>query len=267
MKVILTIAGSDTSAGAGIQQDLKTITSLGHYAVTVPTALTAQNTVGVMRVMPVPSDMLKAQIDAVLTDIKVDAIKIGMIPNKESAEVIVSALKEFALPIVCDPVMISTSGTQLMSDDCIEYVQTHLFPLCTLATPNLPEALRLLQGEKTSEAKCLIDNSLDTDDLGRGLVRLLGTSALIKGGHRDSEMMYDTLYQVDGSVHTYSSPRIATRNLHGTGCTMSSAIATYLAQGSSLPDAVAGAKGVIDRGIVAGRDLDIGHGNGPLWLF
>lgn len=256
MKTILTIAGSDTSAGAGIQQDLKTITALGHYAVTVPTALTAQNTMGVGKVMTVPEDMLRAQLEAIRSDIAVDAIKIGMIPDTASARIITDYVRQFGVPTVCDPVMVSTSGTQLMADDCIGYVTRSLFPLCTLVTPNIPEAQRLLQDDGDDSA----------DAMGRRLVSSFRTAFLLKGGHADGEEMRDTLFTADGTRHDYCSPRIATRNLHGTGCTMSSAVAALLAEGRPLPDAVAGAKEIINKGITQGRHLHIGHGNGPLWV-
>lgn len=257
MKTILTIAGSDTSAGAGIQQDLKTITALGHYAVTVPTALTAQNTVGVQRVMAVPDNMLRAQLDSVLSDISVAAVKIGMIPNGESARIITAAVSQLRVPVVCDPVMLSTSGTQLMADECIDYIMQTLFPLCTLVTPNLPEALRLSGLPAGSDAEAM----------GRRLVSMCGTAFLLKGGHAEGRLMRDILYCPDGERHEYCSPRIDSPNLHGTGCTLSSAVAALLAEGRSLPEAVAGAKALIDKGISGGRALRIGRGNGPLWLF
>lgn len=257
MKTILTIAGSDTSAGAGIQQDLKTITALGHYAVTVPTSLTAQNTVGVQRVMAVPDDMLRAQLDSVLSDISVAAVKIGMIPNAQSARIITAAVSQLRVPVVCDPVMLSTSGTQLMADECIDYIMQTLFPLCTLITPNLPEALRLSGLPAGSDAEAM----------GRRLVSMCGTAFLLKGGHAEGRLMRDILYCPDGERHEYCSPRIDSPNLHGTGCTLSSAVAALLAEGRSLPEAVAGAKALIDKGIAGGRALRIGRGNGPLWLF
>ncbi len=257
MKTILTIAGSDTSAGAGIQQDLKTITALGHYAVTVPTALTAQNTVGVQRVMAVSDDMLRAQLDSVLSDISVAAVKIGMIPNAQSARIITAAVSQLRVPVVCDPVMLSTSGTQLMADECIDYIMQTLFPLCTLVTPNLPEALRLSGLPAGSDAEAM----------GRRLVSMCGTAFLLKGGHAEGRLMRDILYCPDGERHEYCSPRIDSPNLHGTGCTLSSAVAALLAEGRSLPEAVAGAKALIDKGIAGGRALRIGRGNGPLWLF
>lgn len=257
MKTILTIAGSDTSAGAGIQQDLKTITSLGHYAVTVPTALTAQNTMGVQRVMTVPEDMLRAQLDSILDDISVAAVKIGMIPDVQSARIIAASVRQLGVPVVCDPVMISTSGTQLMTDECIDYIKEALFPLCTLVTPNITEALRLVEKQW----------GYDLDAIGRHLVEDFHTAFLLKGGHAEGAVMRDILYCTDGQRHEYCSPRITTTNLHGTGCTMSSAVATLLAEGKPLPEAVQGAKEIIDRGIENGRSLHIGRGNGPLWLF
>lgn len=258
MKTIMTIAGSDTCAGAGLQQDLKTITALGHYAVTVTTALTAQNTVGVQKVMAVNGDMLEAQLDSVMSDISVSAVKIGMIPNVALARIIVSAVKRLGVAVVCDPVMVSTSGTQLMADECVDYIKSELFPLCTLVTPNIPEALRLAKNSGCGD---------DIDAIGRQLVSEFRTSVLIKGGHASGNIMRDVLYCTDGSVHDYSTERIQTSNLHGTGCTMSSAVATFLADGMSLPEAVGRAKNVVAQGIEKGRALNIGRGNGPLWLF
>ncbi len=256
MKTVLTIAGSDTCAGAGIQQDLKTVTALGHYAVTVVTALTAQNTTGVQSVMAVPADMLQAQLDSVLSDVEVAAVKIGMIPDAQSARIITDTLSHIHVPIVCDPVMLSTSGTQLMSDECMDAIKLGLFPLCTLVTPNIPESERLLDAHVAKVC-----------DVGRMLVERYGTSFLIKGGHAGGNMMTDRLYCADGSVREYTSPRIATTNLHGTGCTLSSAVAALLAEGKNLQDAVCGAKELIDKGIKQGRSLYIGKGNGPLWVF
>lgn len=256
MKTILSIAGSDTSAGAGIQQDIKTITSLGHYAVTVPTALTAQNTMGVTMVMPVPDEMLRAQLDAIFSDISVAAVKIGMIPNEQAAHIIVDSISQLDVPVVCDPVMVSTSGTQLMTDGCIEYIKQNLFPLCALVTPNIPEAQRLADAEHE-----------ELDSIGKYLTDHYHCAFLLKGGHATGNIMRDVLYERDGSTHVYCSERIDSHNLHGTGCTLSSAIATLLATGLPLPDAVKEAKAVIDKGIAQGRNLHIGKGNGPLWLF
>lgn len=248
MDIVLTIAGSDTSAGAGIQQDLKTITALGQYGATVITALTAQNTVGVQAVEPVSGEMVARQIRSVMDDLEVRAIKIGMIPTLEVATAIVEQITDYGLQItndsslyiVWDPVMISTSGTRLMAEECIDYLQENLAPLCTLITPNLPESALFKPPYKAN--------------------------MLIKGGHAEGEEMTDTLILMDGSRHTFTAQKIDSTNLHGTGCTLSSAIATYLAAGCPLPEAVAQAKDYLTRAIRAGKQQHIGHGNGPLGL-
>ena len=245
MEIVLSIAGSDPSAGAGIQQDLKTITALGSYGTTVITAVTSQNTMGVQHIMPVPPEVVSSQIESVLTDLSVSAVKIGMVPNKEVAERIVQGLKRFnCRNVVYDPVMMSTSGTKLMSDDCLAYVVNQLLPLCTLVTPNLPEA------------EVMRTYSIPKD----------GVAFLVKGGHAAGNEMTDILYLPDGTQKKYTSQKIQTSNLHGTGCTLSSAIATFLANGETLPETVRLAKDYIDRAILAGRHLGVGHGNGPLWF-
>lgn len=251
LPVVLTIAGSDPSAGAGIQQDLKTITHGGGYGATVITALTSQNTLGVQGVMPVPAEVVASQMKSVFDDLRVEAIKIGMIPDTEVARAIIDTLKrelrKRTIPIVCDPIMLSTSGHRLMSEDCVNLVVQELFPFCTLVTPNLPEYEALA--------------ALHTD------IPLLPSSVLVKGGHADGEIMTDTLLLKDEDrKETFSSQRIQTSNLHGTGCTLSSAIATQLAFGHSLVPAIAHAKQYMDRAIAGGRDLHIGQGNGPLWF-
>ena len=239
MEIVLTIAGSDPSGGAGIQQDLKTITACGCYGATVITSLTSQNTLGVQSAMAVPADVVASQLQSVLSDLRPSAVKIGMIPDRKVAEAIVRSLSAIEVPIVYDPVMISTSGYLLMAPDAIDYIAQHLFPLCTLITPNLPEAER-------------ID------------VSSLKGAYLIKGGHADSDMMTDILHMPDGITRQYTTPRICTRNLHGTGCTLSSAIASYLALGHTLPQAVALAKDYITSAIQRSVDIHIGSGNGPL---
>lgn len=249
LPIVLSIAGSDPSAGAGIQQDLKTISNCGCYGATVITAITSQNTMGVQHVMPVEARVVENQLRSVLTDLDVSAVKIGMIPDAEVARVIVKVLREEKrkrlLPVVCDPIMISTSGTRLMKEDCVDVVVKELFPLCTLVTPNLPEYEAL---------------PLHTD------IGLLPASILVKGGHADGCEMTDRLLLKDeGAVREYTSRRIETSNLHGTGCTLSSAIASGLALGKTLSEAVASAKKYMDLAIEGGRDLHIGHGNGPLW--
>lgn len=249
LPIVLTIAGSDPSAGAGIQQDMRTINNCGCYPTTVITAITSQNTMGVQGVMPVPPSVVESQLRSIFTDIRVDAVKIGMIPDIDVARTIVTILREERskgpLPIVCDPVMISTSGTRLMSEDCIDYICQELFPLCTLITPNLPEA-KVLNLPSNQER--------------------YSTSCLIKGGHAEQGDMTDTLHLLhEHEAAEYTSPRIATTNLHGTGCTLSSAIASHLAHGNSLKPAIASAKEYMNRAIAGGRDLNIGHGNGPVY--
>jgi hydroxymethylpyrimidine/phosphomethylpyrimidine kinase len=239
MEIVLTIAGSDPSGGAGIQQDLKTITACGCYGATVITSLTSQNTLGVQSAMAVPADVVASQLQSVLSDLQPAAIKIGMIPDSDVAAAIVHALCDVRVPIVYDPVMISTSGYALMAPDAIDYIARHLFRLCTLITPNLLEAQRI--GVYSLSAACLV-----------------------KGGHADSAQMTDILYMPDGTTHQYTTPKIVTGNLHGTGCTLSSAIASYLALGCTLPDAVAQAKDYITSAILRSVDIHIGHGNGPL---
>ncbi len=254
MKKILTIAASDTSAGAGIQQDLKTITSLGHYGVTAITALTAQNTHGIIDMMEVPTIFFRAELEALLCDIHVDAVKIGVIPNKEIAQTITSTLRQLDVPIVLDPVLASSSGWQFLNDDCVEYIKDALFPLCTLVTPNISEAARLL-GATTLPLNA-----------GEELVKRFSTAFLIKGGHSNGEYVCDSLYTEGGTKHDFSSQRIHTHNLHGTGCTLSSAVATLLATGLPLVDSVAQAKKVTQEGIRRGRNMNIGSGNGPLLM-
>ena len=245
MEVVLTIAGSDSSAGAGIQQDLKTITAHGCYGATVITSITSQNTLGVQASLTVPAGVVASQINAVLTDLKPAAIKIGMIPNKAVAEAIVEELtpylQQHPVPVVYDPVMVSTSGFCLMHSDAIQYITTHLFPLCTLITPNMPEAARL------------------------GII-LSPYTYLLKGGHADGDVMTDVLHLSDGTKMEYSTERIVTRNLHGTGCTLSSAIASNLALGCSIQDAVSKAKAFITAAIRRSVDVNIGGGNGPILL-
>ena len=281
--VALTIAGSDSSAGAGIQQDLKTMSSVGVYGATVITALTSQNTLGVKDVMPVSAKVVKSQLDAVLADLHVTAIKIGMVPNAAIAHVIADTLKEYIpkvnatsrhaskqhCEVIYDPVMISTSGHRLMEEDCIQVVCEELLPLCTLVTPNLPEAeLLMKQGRaidgteddgKTSCQKKAGSLSL--------LVKKYDTNFLVKGGHAKGEDLADILYETSGKTHRYPTKKIATHNLHGTGCTLSSAIASYLVKGNDLISAIEQAKQLLMVGIQKGAHAHIGKGNGPLLLF
>lgn len=250
LPVVLTIAGSDPSAGAGIQQDMKTMTNCGCYAATVITAVTSQNTLGVQGVMPVPADVVESQLRSVFSDMSVAAVKIGMIPNADVARAIVDVLREekrrSVLPVVLDPVMISTSGTRLMDEACVDIIISQLFPLCTLITPNIPEYEYL-------SAIPLCDIS--------------SLPLLRKGGHADGSDMTDVLYiKKECCEQAFTSPRISTRNLHGTGCTLSSAIASQLAKRHSLVPAISFAKDYMNKAIMGGRDLCLGKGNGPLFV-
>lgn len=264
--VALTIAGSDSSAGAGIQQDLKTMFSIGVYGASVITAVTSQNTLGVSAVLPMPAETVASQLEAVFSDLNVEVIKIGMIPNAAIAHTIALQIAEYKkkhdCKVICDPIMISTSGKQLMEENCIETVTNELFPLCTLVTPNIPEAERLL-GRK-------IEN---TEEDGIALAEKLHTAVLVKGGHRDDTaneegpLSIDYLCHPNGSAEVYESRKIETHNLHGTGCTLSSAIASYLLKGHELPSAIQYAKQFVISGIIKSVHSYIGKGNGPLILF
>ena len=264
MEVVLSIAGSDPSAGAGIQQDLKTITAHGCYGATVITSITAQNTLGVQAAMPVLPEVVGQQLRAVLSDLEPKAIKIGMLPDAEVAQVVADELRcyleQHSVPVVYDPVMVSTSGYPLMAPEAVQLVVSKLFPLCTLVTPNLPETNRLLQ---------LIGKPIPSSFVqvaGETLSRYFGCAFLLKGGHADSPKMIDLLFECDGNVSTFATERIATGNLHGTGCTLSSAIASNLALGHQLPDAVGQAKQFVTDAIRRAVNIRIGHGNGPLQM-
>jgi hydroxymethylpyrimidine/phosphomethylpyrimidine kinase len=262
MEIVLSIAGSDPSAGAGIQQDLKTITAQGCYAATVITSLTSQNTQGVRSAMSVPPLVVASQLDAVLDDLNVGCIKIGMLPDMEVAQVVVERLQrhlaEHAIPVVYDPVMISTSGYPLMQPDAVEYIANHLFPLCTLVTPNLPETEYLLRRLGT-------DRPLDDlAQAGHKLTEHYRTAFLLKGGHADSAVMTDRLFLTDGTTNSFEANKIDSTNLHGTGCALSSAIAAHLALGQTLPAAVQAAKQFLTDAIRRAAHRSIGHGNGPV---
>lgn len=257
--VVLTVAGSDSSGGAGIQADIKTISALGGYAASVITALTAQNTQGVSLIEPVSQQMLKKQMEAVFDDLEVAAVKIGMIYDAESAHIVADILRRYRpKTIVCDPVMISTSGSRLMQNETIEVVEKELFPQSRLITPNLHEASML--------ARCKINHIKDMYDAALNLSEKYGCGVLIKGGHLDGHTMCDVLY--DGaSFHEFASRKVESRNLHGTGCTLSSAIATRMAHGDTMQSSIESAKHYVTEAIAAASPMDIGKGNGPLWHF
>ena len=257
--IVLTIAGSDSSGGAGIQADIKTISSLGVYAASAITALTAQNTTGVYGIQPTTPDILRAQIMAVLTDLEPHAIKIGMIGSLENARIIVDCLKGYRkVPIICDPVMVSTSGSQLMDPEAINFLKSDLFPICSLLTPNLHETSKLLQLEG------LPNNVTQMKDCAIRLLRYGSFAVLIKGGHLEGNRMVDLLLTCTGEELQIEQERVETSNLHGTGCTLSSAIAAYMARGLALKDAIRKAKIYIGQAIIAGAEVKIGKGHGPV---
>lgn len=252
MKKVLTIAGSDSSGGAGIQADIKTMTMHEVYAMSAITALTAQNTMGVRSIYPVSADFLKQQIDAVFEDIRPDAVKIGMISSPELAEVIAERLIYYkAENIVTDPVAVATSGANLSSSTTYDIIKEKLFPISTLITPNIPEA-ELISGMK-------INNSDDMEKVSEYISEKYNCTVLCKGGH-NINTADDFLY--DGTGKWFRGERIDNPNTHGTGCTLSSAIASNLAKGYSLENCIYLAKEYITSCLSA--MLDIGHGNGPL---
>jgi hydroxymethylpyrimidine/phosphomethylpyrimidine kinase len=258
--VALTIAGSDSSGGAGIQADLKTFAALGVYGASVVTALTAQNTQGVSGIHLVPPAFVTAQIDAVFSDLDVAAVKIGMVAQLASIDAIAASLTRWSpRHVVLDPVMVATSGDRLLDSDAIEALRTKLIPRAALITPNLPEAAALL-GDAEAVSKAAIEKQ------GQRLLALGCGAVLIKGGHGQGAEAID--YLVSGSgVVALAAPRIATRNTHGTGCSLSSAIAAGLAKGEDMETAVRHAKTWISAAIAAADRLGIGHGHGPIHHF
>jgi len=253
MNTALTIAGSDSSGGAGIQADLKTMTANGVYGMSAITALTAQNTTGVTGIMDVTPEFLEKQIDAIFTDIFPDAIKTGMVSSSELIHVIADKLKQYnASNIVVDPVMVATSGAKLISDDAIETLKECLLPLATVITPNIPEA------EVLSDMK--IESEEDMEKAAKLIFEKFGCAVLCKGGHQVNDAN-DLLYSADGPVW-FKGKRIDNPNTHGTGCTLSSAIASNLAKGETLENSVKNAKDYISGALAA--MLDLGKGSGPL---
>lgn len=255
---VLTIAGSDSGGGAGIQADLKTIAANGCYGMSVITALTAQNTKGVFAIHPVPVDFVQQQLQVVLSDIGSDAVKIGMLFSSELIEMIAKELKAHGTGnIVLDPVMVAQSGDKLLKKEAVAALKTSLIPVANLITPNLPEASVLLGREITTRAE-LKDAAVELSELGCANV-------LIKGGHLEEGDCDDLLYMAgSGDVYTYPVKRIETINNHGTGCTLSSAIASGLAKGLAVDAAVAAGKEYITGAIRSGAAYKIGGGHGPV---
>lgn len=255
--IILTIAGSDSSGGAGIQADIKTISALRGYAASVITAITAQNTMGVQDVMPVTPEMVTTQIDSVMTDLHVDAVKIGMVNDPAIVRAIADGLRRHQPRLVVyDPVMVSTSGCRLMAEETVDIIKQELFPLSTLITPNLHEASLLVERK--------VGTIEEMETAAMELSQKHHTGVLVKGGHLEGGEMCDILF-ADGQLSRFSDTKIETGNLHGTGCTLSSAIATFLGKGESLEKAVRSAKSYLTEAIRQGSDMKIGHGHGPVW--
>jgi hydroxymethylpyrimidine/phosphomethylpyrimidine kinase len=255
--IALTIAGSDSSGGAGIQADLKTFSAFGVYGASVITALTAQNTVDVTAVEPVAASFVVAQMDAVLGDLAVGAVKTGMLANAAIVEAVAHRLGDGARrPLVVDPVMVATSGDVLIAPDAVDALKRRLFPLALLITPNLPEAACLLDArEATSEAEVTAQ--------AKALLAFGCGAVLLKGGHGSTKEAVDVLCDATG-VERFVRPRVDTRHTHGTGCTLSAAIAALLAQGVGLREAVGRAKAFVWQALYEGRALGVGHGNGPV---
>jgi hydroxymethylpyrimidine/phosphomethylpyrimidine kinase len=258
---VLTIAGSDSGGGAGIQADLKTFSAIGCYGMSVITALTAQNTRGVTGIHAVPPSFAGQQIDAVLSDIGADAVKIGMLYSAELIAVVAGALKKHgARNIVLDPVMVAQSGDKLLQDDAIEAIKSHLMPLADVVTPNIPEA-SVLCGRR-------LEKWSDIESAAKMLAQCGSSSILIKGGHGNENKSTDLLFLArENRFVRLTADRVETENNHGTGCTLSSAIASYMAKGKDIEDAVQKAKTFMNRAIAAGAAYKLGHGHGPVHHF
>jgi len=256
----LTIAGSDSSGGAGIQADLKTFAAFGVYGASVITALTAQNTRGVTGIHQVPAEFVTAQIDAVFADLDIGAVKIGMVAQLATIDAIAAGLKRWSPKhIVLDPVMVATSGDRLLAAEAVDALRTKLIPRASLITPNLPEAAALLD-EAIASSEAAIASQ------GQRLMAMGCQAVLIKGGHGQGAESIDYLITGAGTI-ALAAPRIATKNTHGTGCSLSSAIAAGLANGEDMESAVRHAKAWISTAIAAADRLDVGHGHGPIHHF
>jgi len=258
--IALTIAGSDSSGGAGIQADLKSFAALGVYGASVITALTAQNTRGVTGIHQVPADFVTAQIDAVFGDLDVKAVKIGMVADLAVIDAIAAGLQKWSPKhIVLDPVMVATSGDRLLAAEAVDALRTKLVPLASLITPNLPEAAALLN-EAVAETETAIESQ------GRRLLAMGCPAVLIKGGHGQGAESIDYLVSDHGTI-ALAAPRIATQNTHGTGCSLSSAIAAALAKGEDMETSVRHAKTWVSAAIAAADRLGVGRGHGPIHHF
>lgn len=258
--IALTIAGSDSGGGAGIQADLKTFSALGVYGASVITALTAQNTKGVSAIHDAPADFVTAEIDAVFSDLTVNAVKIGMLSRIDIIAAVAQGLQKWKPPfVVLDPVMVATSGDRLIRADASAAIVSELFPRVTVITPNLAEAATLLD-------RATATNEAEMQTQGEALLAMGAQAVLMKGGHGTSDESVDLLITPSGTKR-YSARRVNTKNTHGTGCTLSAAIAAGLAKGMTLDHAVAAAKSYVTAALEASSTLHIGHGSGPVHHF
>lgn len=258
--IVLTIAGSDSGGGAGIQADIKAISACGCYAASAVTAVTVQNTLGVSGVHPVPAEIIRQQMEAVLTDIGADAVKTGMLHSAEVVETVAETLGALHATsnLVLDPVMVSTSGHRLIEEDAVATLAGTLIPQARIITPNIPEA-EILLGRTT------LDDPRLLPDAARQLAQQCGVSVLLKSGHLTGNSLVDIFYDNEkGSLHELPSVRVETRNTHGTGCTLSAALASMLAKGCPLYEAVQAAKAYINGAIASGARYEIGRGSGPV---
>lgn len=255
---VLTIAGSDSGGGAGIQADIKAISATGGYAASAITAVTVQNTLGVKDVYPIPPETICHQIEAVVSDIGADAVKIGMLHSEEVVLAVAACLKKLgAKNIVLDPVMVSTSGHRLIEESAIESLKSVLLPMATVITPNVPEA-EILSGVK-------IESQEDLPAMARRLSCEGKVSVMMKAGHLEGDVLVDVFYDAaSDTCIRFPSPRIETPNTHGTGCTLSSAIASFLAQGLTPADAASSAKIYLSKALTSGASFSVGHGHGPV---
>lgn len=256
--IALTIAGSDSGGGAGIQADLKTFSALGVYGASVLTAVTAQNTRAVTAITALSPTIIRAQIEAVFDDLAISAIKIGMLGRADIIRTVAEAIAPYQIPLVLDPVMIAKSGDRLLDAEAVRALRDHLLPLATILTPNLPEAAELLERPCADDLAVRLEQGKDLQAIGPRWV-------LMKGGHAEGATCTDLLIGRD--VQAFSAPRIATRNTHGTGCTLSAAIAAGLAQGLEVGAAVAQAHHYLQGAIAAADRLTIGSGHGPVHHF
>ncbi|GAB3528617.1 bifunctional hydroxymethylpyrimidine kinase/phosphomethylpyrimidine kinase [Pontibacter brevis] len=253
---VLTIAGSDSGGGAGIQADLKTFSALGCFGTSAITAITVQNTCGVTGIHSIPADIVQGQIKAVMDDIKPAAIKIGMVHSADLVQAIAEQLKNYAVPVVLDPVMVATSGDKLIEDNTIALLKKELLPLAELATPNLDEA-EILAGRQIKDVAGMKDAA--------HLILETGCrSVLVKGGHLQGPRLYDVYLHQNGDMRVFQSEAIASKNTHGTGCTLSSAIAAFLAMRVELTEAIEQAREYVHHAIDQGKDVQTGEGHGPL---